>query len=301
MSKSTHYLLVETFEAPYFERKLFRLNSSTSYLYWDEIPLDDFEPTKWKESKLIIDNLDRIVIKKEVEDSILSKIKTIIHSIDWKLMEADKNFRQYTDQFKIFRDIVIPDSAYTKLSNWTKTIDWDKLWKNIQTQSVEGANSWLEIIKNTNELLNDSLEFIDKQIIQISSITSIPLFAFWQHQESWNDSWTSKIKSSWIFYKKIEKYRDHISQAFNDFWELYNIPQDKRILKWNSITTSDPKEIIENENIKLENWTISRKKAIMKQEWVDEQQAEEILEEIQQEKLLYNIDSDDKNSDAKED
>jgi hypothetical protein len=167
-------------------------------------------------------------------------------------------------------------------------IDFDKLWKVVQTNDLQWSVWGLEIVKNTNQLLVDSLDFIDKQIRQISAITTIPLFAFWMKQESWQDSGTSKIKSAGIFYKKIEKYRDFISQWFEYFWEIFSVQEEKRILKWNAITTTDPKEIIENEDKKLSNGTTSRKRAIMKQEWIDEAQAEIILQEILKENLLFN-------------
>ena len=286
--QKNYYLLVESYKSPIFTRKLYKLNSSDSYMFWDEVPLSTLAITKGKASELTIKNLDSLVYQKEIEHSLLKKIKTIIHSIDGKLMEADKNFRQYTEQFKIFRNLVIPDNCYKKLENGVQVIDFDKLWKVVQTNDLQWSVWGLEIVKNTNQLLVDSLDFIDKQIRQISSITTIPLFAFWIKQESGQDSGTSKIKSAGIFYKKIEKYRDFISQWFEYFWEIFSVQEEKRILKWNAITTTDPKEIIENEDTKLANGTTSRKRAIMKQEWVDEEQAEIILQEILKENLLFN-------------
>lgn len=281
-----YYLLLETFQNNIFERKLYKLKSLNNLSEWDLVPLDTLDFLSWLQETLTIEWLERLVIEKEIERPLLEKVKTIIFSIEKKLSEIDKNFLDYTEQFKIFRNLEIPDDAYVKLDNWIKVVDFDKLWKIIQTNDLNWNAWWLEIVRNTNELLIKSIDYIDNQIRSISSITWIPLFAFWIKSEWWNDSWTSKIKSAGLFYKKIEKYRDVLNKMFVEYWKIWKIPDDKQILEFWDITTSDFSEVVENQTKMLEFWVQSKKRAIMKLNNTDEIEASIILKEIQDEKLL---------------
>ena len=281
------YLLVETFCENIFERKLFKISNLDNLSVWEQVPFDSLPFLEWKAERLKIDNLERIVIEKQVERPILEKIKTIIFSIEKKLSEIDKNFLDYTEQFKIFRNIEIPKNAYKTLENWIKIVDFNKLWKLIQVNEVNGYNWGLEIVRNTNDLLINSIDYLDKQIRSISAITGIPLFAFWIQQETWNDSGTSKIKSSGLFYKKIEKYREVLIKLFLEFWKTFNIPDDEQILEFGEIVTTDISEIVDVQQKMLTAWIQSRKRAIMKINSTDEIEAEEILKEILEEEKIF--------------
>ena len=287
--RKKYYLLVETYQKWIFERKLFLLNNIWSLSYWEQVSFDELEFLAWKPEMLKIENLDRLVIERQVERPLLEKIKTIIFSIEKKLAEIDKNFLDYTEQFKIFRNVVIPDNCYKTLSNWIKVIDFDKLWKILVVDEINWTWWGLEIVRNTNNLLVQSIEYLDDQIKSISAITLVPLFAFWIKLEWWNDSWTSKIKSAWIFYKKIEKYREIIINLFLEFWENFKIPDSEQILEFGEILTSDITEIVEIQKTMLDSWIQSKKRAIMKINSTDEIEAEEILREIEEEKQRENL------------
>jgi len=92
-----------------------------------------------------------------------------------------------------------------------------------------------------------------------------------------------------MFYKKIERYRNIITKLFYDFWETFQISKENQILEFWEITTSDPKEIIENEKIKIEIWVQSKKRAIMKINNTDEIEAQKILQEIIEENKTNQI------------
>lgn len=278
-----YYLLVETFCKWIFERNLFLLNNINNLSEGEKKSFDELDFLVWKAEKLKIDNLDRLVIEKQVEKPILEKIKTLIFSIEKKLSEIDKNFLDYTEQFKIFRNLQVPDNAYKTLSNWIKVIDFDKLWKIIYVNEVNWLSWWLEIVRNTNDLLIKSIDYLDKQIRSISAITGVPLFAFWIKQENWNESWTSKIKSAWLFYKKIERYREILQKIFYQFWETFQVPVEKQLLEFWDIVTTDISEVVETQKNMLDMWIQSKKRAIMKVHWTDELDAMKILKEIENE------------------
>ncbi|ATU04901.1 hypothetical protein BKN14_00385 [Candidatus Gracilibacteria bacterium HOT-871] len=287
--RKKYYLLIETYQKGIFERKLFLLNNIGSLSYGEQVSFDELEFLAGKPEMLKIENLDRLVIERQVERPLLEKIKTIIFSIEKKLAEIDKNFLDYTEQFKIFRNVVIPDNCYKTLSNGIKVIDFDKLGKILVVDEINGTGGGLEIVRNTNNLLVQSIEYLDDQIRSISAITSIPLFAFGIKLEGGNESGTSKIKSAGLFYKKIEKYREIIINLFLEFWENFKIPDSEQILEFGEILTSDITEIVEIQKTMLDSGIQSKKRAIMKINSTDEIEAEEILREIEEEKQRENL------------
>ena len=283
-----YYMLVETFQNWIFERKLFLLNWPANLWVWELRPFDDLEFLKWKAERLSVEWLDRLVIEKQMERPILEKLKTIIFSIEKKLSEIDKNFLNYVEQFKIFRNLEIPENAYKTLNNWVKIVDFDKLWKIIQVNELNWTSGWLDIVRNTNDLLVQSIDYIDKQIKFISAISWVPLFAFGIQNEWWNDSWTSKMKSAWLFYKKIERYRDAIVKLFYEFWENFDIADKDQILEFWEITTSDLNEVVDIQKIMIDGWFQSKRRAIMLIQDTDEKDALRVLEEIKEEDEMMN-------------
>lgn len=283
-NKKDSYLLVETFSENIFERNLYKINSLSNLSEGEKVSLDELDHLKWLQEKLTITWIDRLVLEFQVERPILEKLKTIIYSIEKKLAEIEKNFLNYTEQFKVFRNLDIPDNAFKELSNWVKIVDFDKLWKIIMTNDLNWSSWGLEIVRNTNDLLVESIDYIDNQIRLISAISSVPLFAFWIKNEWWNDSWTSKIKSAGLFYKKVEKYQRVITKLFYKYWELLKITEEEQILEFWDIVTSDINEIVDSQVKLLEWWVQSKKRAIMKINDTDENEAEVILEEIRKEK-----------------
>lgn len=282
-SKKEYFLLLETFCKWIFERKLFLINNLDNLSEWTPVSFDTFSFLEWQPESVKIENIERLVIEKQVERPLLEKVKTIIYSIEKKLSEIDKNFLDYTEQFKIFRNIEIPENSYRTLSNGTQVVDFDELWKILMVNDLHGNSGGVEIVRNTNDLLINAIDYLDKQIKSISAITWIPLYAFWIQQEWGNDSWTSKIKSAWLFYKKIEKYTQVITALFYEYWETFNIPADKQILEFSEIVTADISEIVEVQKNMIELGIQSKKRAIMKINSTDENEAIKILQEIEQE------------------
>lgn len=290
--KNITYLLVESFKDWILERNLFKLWNVQNYTEGEKIPLESLQflwYTEARDARVTI-GLDykRLVFEVEVERPIIKKIKTLIFSIEKKLSEAEKNFLDYTEQFKIFKNISIPENAYTELPNGVRVINFDKLGKILTTSSLDWAVWGIEIVKNTNELLVEALNHIESQIRNLSAITSIPIFAFWITSNEGNDSGTAKTKSMGLFYKKIQKYRDEFKWIVSQFWELHKISELERILEFPDLVTTDSSEILDTEEKKLKLWLTTKLRAIMRIEWVTKEEAEMILEEIKNENLLLN-------------
>lgn len=282
ISTTKYYLYVQTFSNNILKNKLFEIQQNVLSM-WKKVPLDIIPELAWRPDEQIIMETEKFVYSIKLETSLIKKVKSIIYSIERKWAEADKQFQNYMEQFMVFNNIEIPaDALKTVYQDWIqyKVTDFSKLWKNVETN----ADNWtwtIEIIKNWNELVKEALEFSERQIRQISAITDIPPIFLWLDSAQWNDSWTSIIKSSWWFYKRIERYRAWIENLFWDINQVFSTI--KTTFVWPSITTADPNEILDNEIKKLDSWLTSKKMAIMKIHSVDEIWAQKILDEIKKE------------------
>ena len=277
------YVYVQSFSDHILKNKLYEI-SWTVLSAWQEVSLDTIPELAWRPDEQIIMELDRLVYKIKVESPIIEKIKTIIYSIERKWMEADKQFMNYMDQWTILKNIEIPKNAMKKVTYWWidyDVTDFDKLWKLLEID----ADNWdgsIEIVKNWNDLVEDALKFSERQIRMISAITDVPAIFFWLENE-WqgNDSGTTIVKSSWAFYKRIERYRKAFEEVFED------IKKDLKIdyqFDWPSIVTSDPDEVVETEIKKLDAWLTTKVKSIMRIYWIDETEATALNKKIMEEK-----------------
>ena len=281
-----YYLYVQRCENSKVTNKLYEIESKDVYAYGTPVSLDTIEELTDRQEEYILP-YRRMVDSIKVESSMIERVKSIIFALDRKFAEAEKQYTRYTEQFKIFDNIDIPENCRTDVSYWGityKTIDFDKLGSIVTTNSDNW--SWdIKIVQNTNNLLTEALQFAESQIRLISAITDIPLFFFGMSQEWGNDSGTSKIKSSWSFYKRIENYRNKFTSLLNNVCDELNI---KTNIEYDNIIRIDEQEIIEVEEKKLLNGVTTRLRAIMKIHKVDKEEAQEILNEIQEENKIFN-------------
>ena len=282
-----YYTLVETFQKWILKRKLYKINNLWAFWNWEEVNLNTIEATESlvAEAK-IYDNswniLNRLVLEKKIEEPLIEMLKTIIYSIDKKIVYNDHTLMDYWEAWTILKNIDTLHAEKT-LDNWDRVLDLDKLWKVITTSTWEWW--WVEVIKNAYESINTSLDVMNSQFKQLSSITWIPLFFFWLESTSWNDSWTSKIKASGLLYKRIEKYRNIFKKLVSQYWDLIWLSEDKRDISFPEIVTSDLSEILDTEEKKLNNNLTSQIRSIMKVHNCSREQSEEIIYEIDEEKI----------------
>lgn len=296
----TNYLYVQSYNWMILKNQLYRMNSLDNLSNWEEVPLNRV----YELSNLIpeqkIDNLPRLVEVVHVADRpLIDTVKSIINSIDRKIAEAEKHFNDYSEQFKLFQNIDIPKWAYTKTSDWSRVINWDKLWKLVRTKDY--AAVWdIKIIKNSNELLDKALLRAEDQITQISAITDIPLQFL---RETVRDSWVGAEVGSSNLFKRIQAYRERIEfwlkQCFN---YLKTFEKDiQEYIEWPAIIRMSESDILTQQTIMLQNNLTSLKRAIQKTHNVNEEQADIIIEEIKQDQsnwLLVSIKQSNTNADA---
>ena len=282
-----YYLYVQSFSNNVLKNELFEIQKWILG-YWIPVSLDIIPELSWRPDEQIVTETNRLVYKLKAESSLIEKIKSIIYSIERKFAEADKQFQNYMEQFKVFDNIEIPKDATKVITqdwvNYTVT-DFNKLWKIVQTD----WDNWpweVKIIKNWNALISEALEFAQEQIRLISAITDIPPIFLWLEDLQWNDSWTAIIKSSWAFYKRIESYRVWTENLFSDVNEGIQKLTLEIDFIWPSIVTSDPSEVIADEILKVDNWFSTQLMSIMVIHWVDEKKAKEIQDEARKDQAF---------------
>lgn len=287
------YLHIKEIDWWIIRNKLYQLNSATDMTLWEEVPLNTIPETTGL-PEIVDSKLDKVIYSIRVEDALIDQCKSIIYAVDRKLANAEKHFNEYTEQFKIFSNINFPPNAIVQREiDWVtvNVIDFDKIWKNLSSLHHGDWKANIDIVENVNKLLTEAQLFIQKQYLQFSAITDLPLFFLWQVQEWWNDTWASKIKSSWAFYQRITRYRDKIEDLYNQV--LNGLPKkEELVILWHSVIKIDESEQIEIEARKLKLWLSSRSMSIQKQMWCWPDKAKEILEEIKKEQEEYWISED---------
>ncbi len=292
------YLLLETFSNKVFIRKLYKISWFDNINYWEEVWLDTLEETKDLKEWLTID-LEKLVLKRKVPFTIIELIRSVIYSLDTKIATNNHNILDYGEQWTIIKWMNV-DSARVDPTDINSALDLDKLWKILVTDTnAEWVQPWIEVVKNAYDWINISLEMIERQFIQIGSITWIPSWAFTNNVNNGWESGVAKDKASTIFYKRIELYQRLVIEIFNEFWNIVNTPEAKRVLEFAEIVTTSTAELLEIEEKKLNNWLTSKKRAIMSINKIDEAGAELILKEIEEENLLLTKEDDSIQNNAK--
>lgn len=247
-----YFLLKQIYWVWFIENKLFQIKSPTD-IQWIPVELSILPQTKnlkdyintWLKTPALF------VIQ---EQSQLDKIKNLVYSLDRKQVMFETQFLQDMEQYKIFENIYIPESA--RNTDWT--VDLKKLWKVLATDTTLWASGDIRYISNKNELINEAISYEQTQLRKVSSTTWIPLDFLWI-QDWWAISWTSREILLQAFVKKIEYYRKLFTDTLSEILILLRNEQD---IVWDSIISKDDKTLAEELQIARESWLISQYRAI---------------------------------------
>lgn len=263
--EKVYYQLIQIFQPWKIINKLYQV-SNLLKSQGDEVPLDTIPQTAGlqneQETWLDVPSIFIASVRDNLwgTQSELDKIKSTVYSLDRKQVMFETQFLQEVEQYKIFDNIQIPESAVRS----DGTIDINKLGKILATDSSLWQGWDIKFVSNKNNLIQDAIEYQKTQIRNISSTTAIPVSFLWIEDSVWALSWTSRSLLISNFVKKIESYRKTLGKVLADLLETFEGERNKAgdeittSLIWGDILAKDDKELIEELRIAREAGLISQ-------------------------------------------
>ena len=264
-----YYILKQMFYNGRIENQLFLLDQMCE-TDGTLVPLDTIQETA-KLQEVMETGLDVPAIvytdvnKLDGIQSELDRIKNLVYSIDRKAVMFETQFLGEVEQYKIFENIQIPESAIRT----DGTVDINKIGKIVATDSSMGATGDIKYVSNQNDLIQQAIEYEKTQIQKISSATTIPV-EFLGINSTSAISAESRALMSGSFIKKIQYYRDLISKPLNYILQLFEGQQNINgetigtSIIWGDIISKDDQELANELQIALQNGFISRETAVQK-------------------------------------
>lgn len=286
---SEYYYLITSYNGWIIENKLYKSFGWNITNDLKEVWLDSIEETKELES-IVDTGLEKcffLIKEDELEENPISeidKVKSLIYSIDRKIVMFDTQFLQNVESFVLLKWITLP-SALIELYNTNWSLNFSDLWRYLTTEQ-DGA---IEFINNENALLDKAVAYEKTQTEKISALTSIPLdFLWWTWTAGAIGEWSRELLHG-AFIKKIESIRNlfdkYIMQSLVIIWE--DIWEDITY-SWSDVFSKNTKDLIDELSIALQNGLISKKTALKRYlDYSDDEIQLELLE-IEKENLLNN-------------
>ena len=226
--ETKYYMLKQVFTDGLIENELYSIKSP-SETEGTKVNLADIPYTEHLKDT-VRTWLEWLAIFPVSKESMLEKIKQLVYSVDRKAVMFETQFLQELEQYKIFENIHIPETAL----NANGTVDLSALWKVVATDTTLGASWDIRYIKNTNDLIKDAIEYEQVQLKRVASSTTIPS-DFLGVADTTAISGTSREIMIQSFIKTIEWYRKLLWDALLDILTLLEWQKNKN---WDSITTN---------------------------------------------------------------
>lgn len=287
------YVYIQSFYPWYTENKLYRSTywSVLDFEYLTEVPLTMVQQTEqMQEIQRHPRNKPAIYIVKEDDmdiypsTSMIQEVMHHVYAMDRKKVMFDCEFLKNVDSFVLFKNIDLPKKAQTK-RECNLPIDMTDFGRYIEAE----ADSSIEFINNTNALIKDAMESQKDDMRIFSTISNIPMDFLWMetaHGSIWKGS-------RWLlhgsFTKRVEKIRKmwdrYLIRIIEDLQQIKKSESD-RYSRPDVFSKSDT-ELVEELQLALTNNLITHQRAIMLYMWYTQEQAEEEMQAIVNEKILF--------------
>jgi len=284
------YILDQRIEKNIITNKLYKINyvslGNKNEIHGDQVPLSTYYATSAMQEveQLSIDRSPLVVVNnKKVNNKLygtseILKIRSLISSIEVEAVNIQDNFLKHLSSI-----LALP---INKLQTDKKgKVDITKL----KAIGMEAGDTLPSYIMNTNPLIKDSFTQIDSMLRQICAITSIPVEFMGLSSPGGAESADAKKIRMASFLKKVEKIRSKFENGLKQVAEIRAqfLPKFKSqdfILFWPEIFPVD-KNALASELATAQNASlISNKKAIMKYQDLNEEDAIAEREAILKEK-----------------
>lgn len=280
------YTFVQTYTKGKIQNELYKMDgfntSSTGALEGTPVPLATLEATaqiKGEENTGIEENPIVVVHNTKLTstkygDSDIKKIRSLVSSIEIQAVNLQDQLLKHLQA-----KLAIPVSKMP-VDKETGMVDMSKL----EVIGMENGDPTPMYLTNTNPLIEKSFEQIEKMIIQISAILSIPVEFFGIKAVGGAESTDTKIIRLSPFIKRIERVRKSFDMAFDRIAEIAKgfgtSVSENAVISWTDIFPKNKQSEADELSVALDSQLISKKRAIMRYQGLDDKEAEEEMKTI---------------------
>ena len=278
------YVLVQTYTKGTIQNELFKLDTgyTDGAIQGTPVALATLEATSGiLETEKTGLQINPIVVTDNTKltstkygDSDIRKVRSLMSSIEVQAVNLqDQLLKHLQAKLAIPQSRMIADKK-------TGLVDLSKL----EVIGMEAGDPQPMYISNTNPLIEKSFENIEKMIIQIATILAIPIEFFGIKAVGGAESEGTKIIRLSPFIKRVERVRKAFDKSFDKLEEIakgFNVKVEKdTAIVWGDVFPKNKASEADELSVAVDSQLISKKKAIMRYQGIDEEEADTELKII---------------------
>lgn len=280
-----YYILLQSFYDGYIENKLYKTLTFDVLNLDVEVTLDAIAETANLQPIVYtgIEWQSLFVVKEDEREqnpvSIFQKIQHLVLAIDRNIVMFNTQFLQNTESYTLFKGVTLPSALYEQYDKGIK-VDMSKLWRNVMWEE----DSSIEFINNKNQLIEKAMQYEEVMVRRVAGATSIPQEFLWLEQKN-SAIWKgSRLLSHWSFIKKIEHIRSIFDKVFREVEKIMMKENgDMQQYYRPDVFAKTDLDLLEEIEKKLTLWLLTKQRAIMSLEGLNEDSALKMIKSIKQE------------------
>lgn len=288
--RKAYYILITTYfnSEGRLENKLYKREGMLKGNAFSGTEVDlntlDFTKDLQPEERTFLNRSPLVVINnKKIRDktygmSDIEKVESLISSIEIAKVNIQDQFLKH-----LRAKLAVPLSGLPVDENGRADI------RNMEAIGMEAGDPMPSYVFNSNPLIEKSFEDIESNIRQIGAILKIPTEFFNLKGTGGVESAEAKNVRMSSFIKRVQQIRDKVTDAYEDIVDIarqWGIRLDDESVIWGDVFPVQKKEQASELKLAKDASLISLKKSIMIYQDMTEEEAEEHLQEIIEEKLM---------------
>lgn len=285
------YALEQKYDKGILTNKLFLLKQDGSptgidyAIYGEEVALNTIEPTRnlQGQENLQTNGINPVVVinnsmvgQEKYGLSEIKKVRSIISSIETQIVNIQDQLLKHLASILAIPSAKLPvdKDGYVDM-------------KRLQIIMMEANETPPIYVSNTNPLMEKSFDFIEKLILQLGAVLSVPVEFFNMHGSGGVESAEAKNVRLAPFLKKIMRFRRKTEKAvleINEIAKLWGKGEEKISFIWPEIFPVSKIEEVNEVGSAIDYGLLSRLKGIMKYQNLTEEEAMVELEKINAER-----------------
>lgn len=280
-----YYILLQSFYPGYITNELYRASSLDMLEFTNQVPLETIPETSNLEPRsntwLQVPSL--FIVKEDLREqmpvSIYQKIQNTVLAIDRNVVMTTTQFLQNVESYTVFKNINFPTNLLEDY-NEGKSVNMSKLGRYLMWND----DSSIEFVNNQNTLIETAIDYETTMIRRLSGTTAIPQEFLWLEQRNSAIGQGSRLLMHGMFIKRIESIRCIFDQTLRKIEDII-MWEDPDIMTYyrEDVLAKSDMELLEEIKLKSEIGLLSKQKAIMQLEGLDQDMAIDALQEIKDE------------------